>query len=63
MALDFVAGLMGVKRAGASTQAPEGAAVGTIVGIFMGLIGVLFMPLVGAGIGISFPARLTRDKI
>lgn len=50
-ALDFVAGLMGAKRAGASPQALVGAAVGTVVGIFMGLIGVLFMPLIGAGIG------------
>ncbi len=50
-ALDFVAGLMGAKRAKASTLALVGAAVGTVVGIFMGLIGVLFMPLVGAAIG------------
>ena len=50
-ALDFVAGLMGAKRAGASRLALVGAAVGTIVGIFMGLVGVLFMPLVGAAIG------------
>jgi uncharacterized protein YqgC (DUF456 family) len=50
-ALDFVAGMMGAKRAGASKLALVGAAVGTIVGIFMGLVGVLFMPLVGAAIG------------
>lgn len=50
-ALDFVAGLMGAKRAGASKLALVGAAVGTVVGIFMGLVGVLFMPLVGAAIG------------
>lgn len=50
-ALDFVAGLMGAKRACASKLALVGAAVGTIVGIFMGLVGVLFMPLVGAAIG------------
>lgn len=50
-ALDFVAGLMGAKRAGASKLALVGAAVGTIVGIFMGLVGVLFMPLVGAALG------------
>ena len=50
-ALDFVAGLMGAKRAGASKLALMGAAVGTVVGIFMGLVGVLFMPLVGAAIG------------
>ncbi len=50
-ALDFVAGLMGAKRAGASKLALVGAAVGTVVGIFMGLVGVLFMPLVGAAAG------------
>ena len=50
-ALDFVAGLMGAKRAGASRLALVGAAVGTVVGIFMGLVGVLFMPLVGAAVG------------
>ncbi len=50
-ALDYVAGLLGAKRAGASKQAIIGAALGTVVGIFMGLIGVLFMPLVGAAIG------------
>ena len=50
-ALDFVAGLMGAKRAGASKLALVGAALGTVVGILMGLVGVLFMPLVGAAIG------------
>ncbi len=50
-ALDFVAGLMGAKRAGASKQALIGAAVGTVVGLLMGLVGVLFMPLVGAAAG------------
>lgn len=50
-ALDFVAGLMGAKRAGAAKLALVGAAMGTVVGIFMGLVGVLFMPLVGAAIG------------
>ena len=49
--LDYVAGLMGAKRAGASRQALWGAALGTVVGLFMGLVGVLFMPLVGAAVG------------
>ena len=35
---------MGAKRAGASRLALLGAAVGTVAGIFMGLVGVLFMP-------------------
>lgn len=49
--LDYVAGLMGAKKAGASREALIGAALGTVVGLFMGLVGVLFMPLVGAAVG------------
>lgn len=49
--LDYVAGLLGAKKAGASKQALMGAAVGTVLGLFMGLVGVLFMPLVGAAVG------------
>jgi len=54
--LDYVAGMLGAKKAGASGLALIGAAIGTIVGLFMGLVGVLFMPLVGAAIG-EFVAR------
>ncbi|WP_332825074.1 DUF456 domain-containing protein [Ramlibacter sp.] len=49
--MDYVAGILGAKRAGASRLAIIGAAVGTVAGIFMGLVGVLFMPLVGAAVG------------
>ena len=49
--LDYVAGLMGAKKVGASKLALLGAAAGTVVGLFMGLVGVLFMPLVGAAAG------------
>ena len=49
--LDYVAGLMGARKAGASKEALVGAAVGTVLGLFMGLVGVLFMPLVGAATG------------
>jgi uncharacterized protein YqgC (DUF456 family) len=49
--LDYVAGLLGAKKAGASKQALLGAALGTVLGLFMGLVGVLFMPLVGAAVG------------
>jgi uncharacterized protein YqgC (DUF456 family) len=54
--LDYVAAMLGAKRAGASRLAIAGAAVGTVAGIFMGLVGVLFMPLVGAAVG-EFIAR------
>jgi uncharacterized protein YqgC (DUF456 family) len=50
-ALDYAAGLLGARKAGASRQAIFGAALGTVAGLFMGLVGVLFMPLVGAALG------------
>lgn len=49
--LDYAAGMMGARKAGASRQALIGAAIGTVVGLFAGFIGVLFLPLVGAAIG------------
>jgi uncharacterized protein YqgC (DUF456 family) len=49
--LDYVAGLMGARKAGASKLALLGAALGTVLGLFMGLVGVFFMPLVGAAVG------------
>jgi hypothetical protein len=54
--MDYVAAMLGAKRAGASRQALVGAALGTVAGVFMGLVGVLFMPLVGAAAG-EFLAR------
>ena len=50
-ALDYFAALLGATRAGASKLALWGAAIGTVVGIFMGFICIFFMPLVGAAIG------------
>ncbi len=51
MALDFLAGLMGAKRAGASKQALIGATVGAILGLFFGLIGIFVGPFIGAFLG------------
>jgi uncharacterized protein YqgC (DUF456 family) len=50
-AVDYFAAVAGAKKAGASTLALVGAAVGTVLGIFTGLWGLLFMPLLGAAIG------------
>ena len=49
--VDFVAGLLGAKRVGASPRALWGAALGTIVGLFFGLPGLLLGPFVGAVAG------------
>lgn len=50
-ATDYLAALLGAKKAGASTAAVVGAAIGTVLGIFMGFVGLLFMPLAGAMLG------------
>ena len=49
--VDFLAGLAGAKRVGASKMALIGAAIGTIVGIFFGIVGLLLGPFLGALIG------------
>jgi uncharacterized protein YqgC (DUF456 family) len=51
VAVDFLAGLAGAKRVGASRMALIGAAIGTIVGIFFGIPGLLLGPFLGALIG------------
>lgn len=61
--LDYVAGLLGAQKAGASRQALVGAAVGTVAGLFMGLVGVLFMPLVGAAVGEYLARRDERRAV
>ena len=50
-AADYFAGVIGAKRAGASREAVLGALIGTVLGIFTGLWGLVFMPLLGAFIG------------
>jgi len=49
--VDLLAAALGAKRVGASKLAIVGAAIGTVVGAFTGLWGLLFMPLIGAAIG------------
>jgi hypothetical protein len=50
-AVDYVSGVLGAKKVGATPQAVIGAAIGTVLGIFTGLWGLVFMPLAGAAIG------------
>lgn len=49
--IDYVASTLAAKRAGATRLGLLGAAIGTVLGIFTGFVGLLFMPLVGAAVG------------
>lgn len=56
-ATDYVAAALGARRAGASGLALVGAAVGTVAGALTGLVGLLFMPLLGAMLGEAWAQR------
>ncbi len=62
-AADYVSALLGAKRAGAGRGALVGAALGTVAGVFTGLIGLLFMPLVGAALGEYLAERHGEPRI
>ena len=49
--IDFAATAFGAKRFGASSRATVGAAIGTLVGLFFGVPGILLGPFLGAAIG------------
>jgi uncharacterized protein YqgC (DUF456 family) len=51
LTVDLAAGALGTKRVGASRQAVWGALLGTIVGLFFGLPGLLLGPFFGAVVG------------
>lgn len=54
---DYASAMLGAQKAGASRLAVIGAAIGTVLGIFTGFVGLLFMPLAGAAIGEYLAAR------
>jgi hypothetical protein len=58
--LDFVAAALGAQKVGASGQAIAGAAIGTVVGLFFGPVGLFVGPLIGAAAG-EYLAR--RDSL
>jgi uncharacterized protein len=51
MIFDLIAAALGAKRVGASKQAVTGALVGSVVGVFFGLPGLLLGPFIGALLG------------
>jgi len=46
--VDLLASVLGAQRVGASRAGLFGAAIGTVVGLFFGLPGILLGPLIGA---------------
>lgn len=50
-AIDFIATAVSARRVGASRLGIVGAAIGTVAGVFTGLVGLIFMPLAGAFVG------------
>jgi uncharacterized protein len=65
VAIDYVAAATTARRAGASRQGVIGAAIGTLAGIFTGLWGLVFMPLLGAVVGelIANKDALTAGRV
>jgi uncharacterized protein YqgC (DUF456 family) len=59
--LDIMAASLGAKRVGASWLALVGAAVGTIVGFFFSLPGLILGPFVGAVLGEYLARRDLRQ--
>jgi len=49
--VEFAASALGVKKYGGSNRAMIGAALGGIVGMFLGIPGILFGPFIGAVLG------------
>jgi uncharacterized protein YqgC (DUF456 family) len=48
VAMDFIAASLGAKRVGASSMAIWGASIGTFIGMFFGIPGLILGPFVGA---------------
>ena len=51
LAIDFIASMLGAKRVGASRYAVIGALLGSVIGLFFGIPGLLLGPFVGALMG------------
>ncbi len=51
LGVDFLATAMGARRVGATNRAIIGATLGTFIGIFFGLPGIIVGPFLGAVIG------------
>jgi hypothetical protein len=59
--VDAIAGVLGVKRVGASKWAVWGSVVGGLVGLFFGFAGILLGPFAGAVVGELIARRSLRQ--
>ncbi len=57
--MDYIVPVCGTKRFGGSKYGTRGATVGLIIGIFLGPMGIIFGPLIGAFVG----EMIFRDDI
>jgi uncharacterized protein YqgC (DUF456 family) len=51
--VDFLSGVLGAKRFGASRGAIIGAIIGAFIGIFFGILGIIIGPFVAGRVGIG----------
>lgn len=51
LGIDIAATALGAKRVGASGKAVAGAALGTLAGLFLGIVGLIVGPFIGAVLG------------
>lgn len=58
--VDFAASMIGARRVGASGKAIWGAGIGSVVGLFFGLPGLLAGPFLGASLGELWHGRQFR---
>ncbi|MDR3430057.1 MULTISPECIES: DUF456 domain-containing protein [Silvimonas] len=56
-ALDWMAGALGAKKAGASKLAVSGAILGSLAGMFAGIPGLILGPFIGAALGELYARR------
>lgn len=61
LVVDVVATALGAKKVGASKSAIVGSAIGTVVGLFFGIPGLLLGPFVGALLG-EYSARKNWEQ-
>lgn len=59
--IDFLAGILGAKKFGASSRTMAGAAIGALVGLPLGFAGIVLGPFFGAVVGELSAQRSLRQ--